>query len=58
MWALRGEIGGNVPLLGTLKDMWRRDLEAGVFLHRVPVGELGRGSCFTGDFERQQKSAQ
>jgi len=39
--------------MGTLKDMQRKDLETGVFLHRVPVGEPGRGHCFTGDFERQ-----
>jgi len=48
MRALRGELGGRVPLLGTLKDM-----EMGVFLHRVPVGEPGRGRCCTGDFESQ-----
>ena len=28
---------GGVPLLGTLRDMYRKALEAGVFLHKGPV---------------------
>ena len=33
----------------------RKVLGTGIYLHRGPVGEQGRGVCFTGDFERQMK---
>ena len=35
--ALHTERGGRAPLLGTLKDIYRKDLETGVFLHRGPT---------------------
>jgi hypothetical protein len=39
MGALQGKPGGGAPVLGTLKDMYRKALEMGIFLHRGPTGD-------------------
>jgi hypothetical protein len=53
MTELRGEPGARAPLLGTLKDMLRKALEMGVFLHSGPTGELWRICSFGREFERK-----
>ena len=39
MGALRRNLGGGARVLGTLKDMYRKALEMGVFLHKGPIGD-------------------
>jgi hypothetical protein len=51
MGALRGEHGGGAPLLGTLKDMYKKVMVPGISLY----GGTWKGDFFTGDFERQVK---
>jgi hypothetical protein len=53
MGALRGKPGRRASLLGALKDMSRKALETGIFLHR---GSL-EGDSLTGDFGIQSKNA-
>jgi len=55
MGALLGNLeGGGAPLLGTLKDMYRKAQETGIFLNRSPAGEP-EGDPFSRDFERWMK---
>ena len=43
---------GRAPLLGTLEDMLRKNLDTGISFHRGPVGEPG-GDSLAGTFERK-----
>jgi hypothetical protein len=52
--ALLGDLEGVVPLLGTLKDMYRKAQETVIFLSRSPAGEP-EGDQFSRDFERWMK---
>ena len=44
MGALREELGGTASLLGILKDIQRKALETGVFIHRAPTGGTREGT--------------
>ena len=50
MGALRGEPEGRAPLLGTVKDMYRKALETGISLHGVPFGEIEGGVSLPGNY--------
>jgi len=43
---------GRAPLLGTLENMSRKDLDTGISLHRGPDGEPG-GDSLAGTLERK-----